>query len=162
MSSNLSRWAKASLALYTKDNLSDIEVLLAGMHWNVIEKGLATAGKIKRVELRLEGPTTRQRSNLRQRHTFTINYLVTTSLDSQNIYVQDELVDRVRGLFKDAICLYQIEKGDTAPFVKFGALRAEKSLRRQIYVYNHGQREPNLNIVQTTIAARYYVDEVYR
>ena len=165
MSSNLSRWAKASIALNFQDQLPNHKILVTGMRWNPIENGRepgSDTGSFERIELRLEGPMTRQRSNLRQRHTFIINVLLTSSKDTENFYKHDELVDKARALFKDKICMYKIDRDSEAPFEPFGVSRVEKTLQRQIFIYNHGQREPNLNIEQTTIVARYWVDEVYR
>lgn len=133
-------------------------MLTTGFEENSPETSLLAEGQIRKIELHLNGPATRMRSNVRARHNFDIRVLLTHS-QTENIYTMDDFLDEVRAAFRDTFCIYQIDKDHLIPpFQLVGALKCYKDVRNQIRSFNFGKIDRNIPLYQGAITGRYFID----
>jgi len=152
----LNRWVRSSLLMYFQTKFP--EIVSTGFEQNSPETYNQLKGEVTMIELQLNGPSTRMRSNKRARHNFDIRVLLTQS-KTTNIYTMDELLDSVRSAFKDTFCIYEIDKDNQdPPFTLVGALKCYKGFRNEIRSFNFGQIDNNIPLFQGAVTGRYYID----
>jgi len=155
MSLNLQQWVKASLfRAMIADGLT--KIVPVGFFQDSPE-GLE-AGEMERIELRINGPSTRRYSSKYDRHDFDVNVLV-TGQQTDNIYSFDRLLDKVSNAVKDTYCIQEIdETHQTAPFVVVGTLKIYKSIRYRRNTHNFGLIDKNGQLYQGVVTGKYYID----
>lgn len=153
----LNRWVRSSLLKYFQEN-GFPGIVSTGFEQNSPDTYNGLKGEVTMVELQINGPSTRMRTNRRARHNFDIRVLLTQS-KTTNIYTMDELLDSVRSAFKDTFCIYEIDKlNQVPPFDLVGPLKCSKGWKDQIRSMNFGQIDRNLPLYQGAVIGRYYID----
>jgi hypothetical protein len=155
MSANLKSWVSASLFKYFKEN-GFPDILPVAFHQNAPEA--LASGVLKRIELRVDGPKTVRRTSADDRHEFEVNILATQQI-TDNVYSFSYLLDLIRNGVKESYCVFKIDADhQIAPFEIVGVIKQMKSFRQPTRVHDFGLIEPNRNLQQGVVAAKFYMD----
>ena len=110
-----------------------------------------------RIEFRLDGPITRRRGTSRERHFFTLNFLLTCRLNN-DVYVMDDLLDGMRKTLKRAFCIFKIDDENVVPpFTLVGPFKIASGSKNP-KVHNFGIIRSDLQLVQGVVSAQGYLD----
>lgn len=151
---NWPRWIFASVSKHFTDAMAEHEVpiFIEGQHRDTVELP-------EFVELRMDGPRTRQLSKGCWELRIEVNILVTFAMNDRDYHRPHQLVGYVAAAFKDAIIAYKKGNGPEDDQSVLGCLQLlQNSATRDYLEINHfGQIDKRTDIIQATVEGHYKI-----
>lgn len=148
---NWERWCKIAFIKHFDDGKGDTYFFAEGFP-------RATEDKSDYVELRLDGPYSREDAHKQWRLYYELNLLVVVRPDAKgDAYRINRLTGRFSELFTDNILVHK--EGDTVDDdgTLLGYLRLVPRLQERIQVSHFGQIRPDTHILQATVEGHYAI-----
>lgn len=147
MNPNLGRWLKSSIAKYLKD-VATVPAIVEGLD----DRSPAFMEAPDRIEIRVNGPFTKELSAGYFRVTADVNVLVNSAMANKNAYTLDNILGTLHGAMDSAIGVFRFGDGPDDDQTLIGCLTPQSPIR----TIHFGEITPGLK--QGEVDARYTMD----
>lgn len=148
---NWERWCKASILKHFDAGKGDTSVFVEGFTLDTNELS-------DYLEVRVDGPYTREQVKEQWRLYFEVNILVVVKINpSADAYRINRLTGRATGLFIDGICVYKYGNGPDDDGSLIGHLSLVPRANERIQVSHFGKIRPDTEILQASVEGHYHI-----
>jgi hypothetical protein len=156
---NWTRWIRASLGDYLKEVATDLEIPV--LIEELDDRTEAFIQSPVHVEIRINGPFTREVSKDYYLIQVDANVLVTNRKDVKNGYIHHPVLGMYHNAMDSVIPMFKYGTGVDDDQSQFGCLTGKSGSNEFVRVLSLGQVEKTDQIVQNMVDARYQMELSY-